>query len=85
MLAFAHELAGTSIKVNAACPGHTATDLNNHSGPRSVVEAARTGATRVARTRWPDGNVLERCRPDPLVTGADPPLSGVATRGGAAL
>ncbi|HEU4734472.1 MAG TPA: SDR family oxidoreductase [Kofleriaceae bacterium] len=40
-LAFAHELRDTAIKVNAACPGHTATDLNGHSGPRSVVEAAR--------------------------------------------
>jgi len=40
-LAFAQELAGTRIKVNAACPGYTATDFNDHSGPRSVVEAAR--------------------------------------------
>jgi len=40
-LAFAQELAGTAIKVNLACPGHTATDLNGHSGPRSVAEAAR--------------------------------------------
>ena len=40
-VAFAQELAGTSIKVNAACPGHTATDLNGHSGPRTTAEAAR--------------------------------------------
>jgi len=40
-VAFAQELADTAIKVNAACPGFTATDLNNHRGPRSVVEAAR--------------------------------------------
>ena len=40
-VAFAQELADTPIKVNAACPGYTATDLNAHSGPRSVVEAAR--------------------------------------------
>jgi NAD(P)-dependent dehydrogenase (short-subunit alcohol dehydrogenase family) len=40
-VAFAHELADTNIKVNAACPGHTATDLNGHSGPRTVGEAAR--------------------------------------------
>ncbi len=40
-VAFAQELADTPIKVNAACPGFTATDLNNHSGPRSVEEAAR--------------------------------------------
>ncbi|MDQ2645948.1 MAG: SDR family oxidoreductase [Myxococcota bacterium] len=40
-VAFAQELADTKIKVNAACPGHTATDLNGHSGARTVTEAAR--------------------------------------------
>jgi NAD(P)-dependent dehydrogenase (short-subunit alcohol dehydrogenase family) len=40
-VAFAQELEGTPIKVNAACPGYTATDLNAHSGTRSVVQAAR--------------------------------------------
>jgi len=40
-IAFAQELQGTSIKINLACPGHTATDLNGHSGPRTVAEAAR--------------------------------------------
>jgi NAD(P)-dependent dehydrogenase (short-subunit alcohol dehydrogenase family) len=40
-VAFAQELAETNIKVNAACPGHTATDLNGHSGPRTAAEAAR--------------------------------------------
>jgi NAD(P)-dependent dehydrogenase (short-subunit alcohol dehydrogenase family) len=40
-IAFAQELEGTSIKVNLACPGHTATDLNGHSGPRTVSEAAQ--------------------------------------------
>lgn len=40
-VAFAQELEGTSIKVNLACPGYTATDLNGHSGPRTVAEGAR--------------------------------------------
>jgi NAD(P)-dependent dehydrogenase (short-subunit alcohol dehydrogenase family) len=40
-IAFAQELEGTAIKVNLACPGHTATDLNGHSGPRTVAQAAR--------------------------------------------
>ena len=40
-IAFAHELEGTTVKVNLACPGWTATDLNGHSGPRTVAEAAR--------------------------------------------
>ena len=40
-IAFAQELAGTRIKVNLACPGHTATDLNGHTGQRTIAEAAR--------------------------------------------
>jgi NAD(P)-dependent dehydrogenase (short-subunit alcohol dehydrogenase family) len=37
---YARELRDTPIKVNAANPGYTATDLNGHSGFRSPVEAA---------------------------------------------
>ena len=37
---FAKELANEGIKVNAADPGYTATDLNGHSGHRSVEQAA---------------------------------------------
>ncbi|MCE9571791.1 MAG: SDR family oxidoreductase [Deltaproteobacteria bacterium] len=40
-IAFAHELADTAIKVNAACPGYTATDLTGHRGPRTALQAAR--------------------------------------------
>lgn len=40
-VAFAHELRSTGIKVNAADPGHTATDLNGHTGTRTVEQAAR--------------------------------------------
>ncbi|MGH9716052.1 MAG: SDR family oxidoreductase [Candidatus Acidiferrales bacterium] len=40
-LAFAIELESTPIKVNAACPGFTATDLNNFQGTRTVQQAAR--------------------------------------------
>ena len=38
---FAQALDGTAIKVNAACPGYTATDFNGRSGTRSAAEAAR--------------------------------------------
>ena len=35
------ELEATPIKVNAACPGYTATDLNGFQGTRTVEEGAR--------------------------------------------
>jgi NAD(P)-dependent dehydrogenase (short-subunit alcohol dehydrogenase family) len=38
---FAHELRDTPIKVNSADPGYVATDLNNHSGTRTVEQGAR--------------------------------------------
>jgi NAD(P)-dependent dehydrogenase (short-subunit alcohol dehydrogenase family) len=37
----ANELKETSIKVNAADPGFTSTDLNGHRGTRSVKQAAQ--------------------------------------------
>jgi NAD(P)-dependent dehydrogenase (short-subunit alcohol dehydrogenase family) len=40
-LAFALELESTRIKVNAACPGFTATDLNDFRGTRTVEQGAR--------------------------------------------
>ncbi|HLI85086.1 MAG TPA: SDR family oxidoreductase [Bryobacteraceae bacterium] len=38
---FANELKSTPVKVNAVCPGYVATDLNNHSGPRTPEQGAR--------------------------------------------
>jgi NAD(P)-dependent dehydrogenase (short-subunit alcohol dehydrogenase family) len=46
-LAFAIELESTNIKVNAACPGFTATDLNSFRGTRTVQQGARE-AVRLA-------------------------------------
>jgi len=40
-VAFAAELESAGIKVNAACPGFTATDLNNFEGTRTVQQGAR--------------------------------------------
>jgi NAD(P)-dependent dehydrogenase (short-subunit alcohol dehydrogenase family) len=40
-LAMAIELESTGIKVNAACPGYTKTNLNNYRGTRTVEEGAR--------------------------------------------
>lgn len=39
--------AEPGLKVNSACPGYCATDLNNHSGHRTPAEGART-AVRLA-------------------------------------
>lgn len=39
---FAKELRGTPIKVNAACPGYCATDMNGNSGPRTARQGAMT-------------------------------------------
>ncbi|MED5018508.1 SDR family oxidoreductase [Paenibacillus chibensis] len=36
----AKEFKNTSLKINAADPGYTATDLNRHTGSRSVQQAA---------------------------------------------
>jgi NAD(P)-dependent dehydrogenase (short-subunit alcohol dehydrogenase family) len=40
---YARELRDTPVKVNAANPGYTATDLNGNSGFRSAPEAADVG------------------------------------------
>jgi NAD(P)-dependent dehydrogenase (short-subunit alcohol dehydrogenase family) len=39
-LRLANELRDSRIKVNSACPGYVATDLNRHSGPRTVEQGA---------------------------------------------
>jgi NAD(P)-dependent dehydrogenase (short-subunit alcohol dehydrogenase family) len=36
----ANELRATRVKVNAACPGYVATDLNQHRGVRTVEQGA---------------------------------------------
>lgn len=36
----AYDLRDTKIKVNSACPGFTATDMNNHTGAQTVEEGA---------------------------------------------
>jgi NAD(P)-dependent dehydrogenase (short-subunit alcohol dehydrogenase family) len=40
-IALASDLESAGIKVNAVCPGFTATDLNNFQGTRTVEQAAR--------------------------------------------
>jgi NAD(P)-dependent dehydrogenase (short-subunit alcohol dehydrogenase family) len=50
---YAKELRDTPVKVNAANPGYTATDLNRNSGFRSVAEGAE--ASVHLATLGPDG------------------------------
>jgi NAD(P)-dependent dehydrogenase (short-subunit alcohol dehydrogenase family) len=42
---YAKELHQTPIKVNMVCPGHTATDLNNHQGHRTAAQGAAISVT----------------------------------------
>jgi NAD(P)-dependent dehydrogenase (short-subunit alcohol dehydrogenase family) len=67
-LAFASDLESTRIKVNAACPGFTATDFTNFQGTRTGQQAAReaVGPPRAPRCEWSDGHGLERGRPTPV-------------------
>ena len=37
---YANELAGTTVKINAVCPGYCATDLNGHSGVLTAAQGA---------------------------------------------
>ena len=65
---FAAELAaeGSPVKVNSADPGYCATDLNNHSGPRTVEEGARA-AVRLATlpAEGPSGGFFDENGPVP--------------------
>jgi NAD(P)-dependent dehydrogenase (short-subunit alcohol dehydrogenase family) len=64
-IAFAQELAGTSIKVNAVCPGYTATDLNAHSGERSVQQGASEPVRFATQTDGPTGAYVNDAGPIP--------------------
>ena len=44
----AYDLRDSEVKVNSVCPGYTATDLNNHSGPQTIEEGA-VAIVRLAR------------------------------------
>ena len=63
---FANELRSARIKVNSACPGYTATDMNQHQGKRTVEQGA---ATPVRLALLPDdgltGGVFSDDGPEP--------------------
>ncbi|MFC4052347.1 SDR family NAD(P)-dependent oxidoreductase [Actinomadura syzygii] len=52
-VAYARELAGTPVKVNAVAPGYCATDMNGHAGPRTAAQGAAVIAGVAAQ--GPDG------------------------------
>ncbi len=62
----ADELKGTAVKVNAADPGYTATDLNGHSGPQTV-EVGAEAIVRLATlpADGPTGGYFDRAGPVP--------------------
>jgi len=62
----AYELRGTSIKVNAADPGYTATDLNGNSGPQTVEEgAAEPVRLALLPSDGPTGGFFDSAGPHP--------------------
>ncbi|MFZ5443379.1 MAG: SDR family oxidoreductase [Myxococcota bacterium] len=63
---YAKELADTGIKVNAADPGYTATDLNGHRGTQTVEDGARA-SVRLALLddAGPTGGFLDARGPVP--------------------
>jgi NAD(P)-dependent dehydrogenase (short-subunit alcohol dehydrogenase family) len=65
-VAFANQLRSTKIKVNAADPGYTATDLNGHTGSRTVEQAARV-PVRLATLEadGPTGRFFDEDGPEP--------------------
>jgi NAD(P)-dependent dehydrogenase (short-subunit alcohol dehydrogenase family) len=60
-LHFAHELRDAGIKVNAANPGFTATDMNQHRGTKTVEQGA---ATPVRLALLPDDGPTGGCFSD---------------------
>jgi NAD(P)-dependent dehydrogenase (short-subunit alcohol dehydrogenase family) len=65
-VAFANQLRSTGIKVNAADPGYTATDLNGHTGSRTAEQGARA-AVRLATLDedGPTGGFFDEDGPEP--------------------
>jgi NAD(P)-dependent dehydrogenase (short-subunit alcohol dehydrogenase family) len=62
----AWELRDTTIKVNSADPGYTATDLNGHSGTQTVEEgAAETVRLSLLPEDGPTGGFFRTAGPDP--------------------
>jgi NAD(P)-dependent dehydrogenase (short-subunit alcohol dehydrogenase family) len=64
-LQFAHELQETPIKVNAADPGYTATDVNHHRGTQTVAQGARVVQLATLPASGPTGGYFNADGPLP--------------------
>ena len=65
-VAYAKALAEFNVKVNAVCPGHTATDLNNNTGPQTVeVGATSTITAATLPDDGPSGTYFNKDGPIP--------------------
>jgi NAD(P)-dependent dehydrogenase (short-subunit alcohol dehydrogenase family) len=67
-LQYARDLRPDGILVNAVCPGYCATDLNNHSGPRTPAQGAVAAvrmATIAASADGPTGTFTDDEGPAP--------------------
>lgn len=64
-LAFAIELESTPIRVNAACPGFTATDLNHFAGTRNVEQGAGEPVRLALEANGPTGTFSNEDGPLP--------------------
>jgi hypothetical protein len=53
----AYKLRDTAIKINAADPGYTATDLNGHRGTQTIPE----GAEAIRLALLPDDGPTDAC------------------------
>lgn len=69
---YAKELADTSILINAACPGFTATDLNSFRGVRTPSRRGDRHPARDPARRRPHRRVLRRRRRGAVVTCTGP-------------
>ncbi len=63
---FARQVKDTGVKVNAITPGHCATDINDHNGPRSAAQGAVAAVKRaLIADDGPTGGLFDENGPLP--------------------